>query len=166
MSKLHNMRGIEIPKFRAASSGPKTLDEIFGPDGFSQWIGAHRHLLKEHVYEPTELLWHQGEKHTWGYGLNILIAAIKDEVTQADVAPYEITEFPGGMFLVATGDENDSDDLNETINCMMAWIKNSDVFEYGDFPPSGMCNMPNPAGAFDKALGVAQQQIYLPIKQI
>ena len=68
------------------------------------------------------------------------------------------------MFLVATGDEHNNDDLNETINCMMEWIKDSNVFEYGDFPKSGMCNMPNPGGAFDKALGIAQQQIYLPIK--
>jgi hypothetical protein len=47
---------------------------------------------------------------------------------------------------------------------MMQWIKNSDVFEYGDFPKSGMSNMPNPGGAIDKALGIAQQQIYLPLK--
>ena len=95
---------------------------------------------------------------------NILIRPIKDTVTEADVAPYEITEFPGGIFLVATGDENDNDDLNETVNCMMEWINNSKVFEYGDFPKSGMCNMPNADGAFDKALGIAQQQIYLPLK--
>jgi hypothetical protein len=47
---------------------------------------------------------------------------------------------------------------------MMQWIENSDIFEYGDFPISGMCNMPNPGGAFDKALGIAQQQMYLPLK--
>ena len=47
---------------------------------------------------------------------------------------------------------------------MMNWIKNNPVFEYGDFPKSGMCNMPNPDGIFDKSLGIAQQQIYLPLK--
>lgn len=47
---------------------------------------------------------------------------------------------------------------------MMTWIENNDVFEYGDFPKSGMCNMPNADGAFDKALGIAQQQIFLPLK--
>ena len=73
-------------------------------------------------------------------------------------------EFPGGMFLVATGDESDSADLEETVSGMFAWIEDSDVFEYGDFPISGMCNMPNPDGAIDKALGIAQQQIFLPLK--
>ena len=94
MSKLQNMRGIEIPKFRAVSSGAKTFDELFGENGFCKWI----------------------------------------------------------------------DDLNEAVSCMTDWIKNSGVFEYGDFPKSGMCNMPNVNGAFDAALGIAQQQIFLPIK--
>jgi hypothetical protein len=164
MSKLNNMRGIEIHKFRAVSSGLKTLNELFGDNGFQIWADQHRHLLTEHMYEPTAFLWHEDENITWDNGSNIFILAINDNVTEADVAPYEIIEFPGGIFLVATGDENDNADLEETISCMMAWIKDSDVFEYGDFPKSGMCNMPNPDGAFDKALGIAQQQIYQPLK--
>ena len=164
MSKLQNMRGIEIQPFRAVSSGAKTLEELFGENGFTQWEQTHRHLLKDHPYEPTAFLWHEDAHITWDSGRNIFILAIKDDVTAADVAPYEIFDFPGGMFLVATGDEKDNDDLNETINCMMTWIQNSDVFEYGDFPKSGMCNMPNPDGVFDKVLGIAQQQIYLPLK--
>lgn len=164
MSVLHNMRGIELKKFRAVSSGPKTFDELFGKGGYNEWLEAHRHLVAEHIYEPTDFLWHEGEKETWGRGQNIFISAIKDNVTESDVYPYEIIDFPGGIFLVATGDENNNDDLNETVNSMMMWIENSDVFEYGDFPKSGMCNMPNPGGAFDNALGIAQQQIYLPLK--
>ena len=89
-----------------------------------------------------------------------------DDVTEADTAPYKIIEFAGGMFLVATGDEKDGDDLNETVSCMMKWIEDSDIFEYGDFPKSGMCHMPNGGGAIDKALGIAQQEIFLPIKFI
>ena len=164
MSRLKNMRGIEIKKFRAVSSGLKTMSQLFGKDGFAEWLEAHRHLTKEHAYEPTDFLWHEGDKETWGHGQNIFISAIKDEVTETDVFPYEIMEFPGGLYLVATGDERNNEDLNETVNCMMTWIKNNEIFEYGDFPKSGMCNMPNPGGAFDTALGIAQQQIYLPLK--
>lgn len=65
------MRGIEIQKFRAVSSGLKTLEELFGKNGFAVWVDQHHH---------------------------------------------------------------------------------------------GRCNMPNPDGAFDKALSIAQQQIYLPLK--
>lgn len=108
MSKLNNMRVIEIPKFRAISSGIKTLEELFGEgDSFSVWVNHHRQLLKDHIYEPQDFLWHENDdinRSTW-------ILAVKDEVTEADTAPYEIIEFPGGMFLVATGDENDDDDF-------------------------------------------------------
>jgi len=164
MSKLHNMRGIEIQKFRAVSSGLKTLNELFGESGFMLWVDKHRHLFKEHMYEPTDFLWHEDEVITWENGRNVFILAIKDGVTETDVAPYEIIDFPGGIYLVATGDESSNDDLEETISCMKTWIESSEIFEYGDFPKSGMCNMPNPDGAFDKAFGIAQQQIYLPLK--
>ena len=159
MSKLKNMRLVEIPRFRAVSSGARTLGEIFGGEGsFSSW--AHSHLLEKHIFEPLDFLWHEDrdiDRSVW-------ILAVRDEVTEEDTAPYEIVEFPGGMFLVATGDENDSADLEETVSGMFDWINSSGVFEYGDFPISGMCNMPNPDGAIDKALGIAQQQIFLPLK--
>ena len=47
---------------------------------------------------------------------------------------------------------------------MFKWIEDSDVFDYGDFPESGTCNMPNPDGMADRALNIAQQQIFLPLK--
>lgn len=162
MSKLQNMRCIEIPHFRAVSSGPKTLGEIFdSPNGFQAWTDSHKTLLKASLYEPNDFLWHEN----CDINQSVWILPVKDEVTAADTAPYEIIDFPGGVFLVGTGDESDPDDLNETVNCMMQWIENSQVFQYGDFPKSGMCNMPNPDGLADKALGVSQQQIFLPLKK-
>ncbi|MDR1598327.1 MAG: hypothetical protein LBS11_00365 [Oscillospiraceae bacterium] len=162
MSKLKNMRAIEIPRFRAVSSGVRPLDELFSREAgsFDSWVNAHRGLIRTHIYEPQDFLWHgDGGLNT---GKSTWIVAVNDGVTEADTAPYDIVEFPGGMFLVATGDEKDNDDLEETIGCMLAWIDSSDVFERGDLP--GMCNMPNPGGAIDAALGIAQQQIYWPLK--
>lgn len=160
MSKLNNMRVIEIPKFRAVSSGPRALDEIFGTDGFAEWCSAHPQLFPKTLYEPTDLLWHEN----CDIDQTVLICAIRDEVTKADVSPWQIVEFPGGMYLVATADETDPDDVNETVSGMYRWIDASDVFQRGDFPASGMCNMPNANGVIDKAHGIAQQQIFLPIK--
>jgi hypothetical protein len=161
MSKLHNMRAIEIPAFRAVSSGENTLSGLFGPgDSFSAWVDSHKSLFKRHIFEPQDFLWHEDQD----IDRSVWILAINDGVTASDTAPYEIIEFPGGMFLVATADESDGDDLEETVGGMFAWINGSEVFEYGDFPKSGMCNMPNPDGAIDKALGIAQQQIFLPLK--
>lgn len=161
MSKLKNMRAVEIPKFRAVSSGAQTLRELFdGEGGFQSWVKAHDSLFKKHIFEPLDFVWHENRD----VDQSVWILAVQDDVTEADTAPYEIIEFPGGMFLVATGDESDNADLEETVSGMFAWINGSDVFEYGDFPVSGICNMPNPDGAIDKALGIAQQQIFLPLK--
>lgn len=141
--------------------GVQTLEELFGSESsFLAWVKSHDSLLKKHILEPLDFVWHEDRdvnKSVW-------VLAVKDDVTEKDTAPYEMIEFPGGMFLVATGDENDSADLEETVSGMFAWINDSDVFEYGDFPISGMSNMPNPDGAIDKALGIAQQQIFLPLK--
>ena len=163
-SKLQNMRGIEIPKFRAVSSGLKTFDEVFGDDGFSSWLDANDHLILKHITDEPGFFWHEGDKC-------ILIRAVKDNVIENYVAPYEIYEFPGGLYLVATGDENDTDDLNETIECMMEWINSHDIFEHGTLSEicamcnlPAMCNMPNVGGVFDSVLGIAQQQIFIPLK--
>ena len=139
MSKLQNMRLVEIPKFRAVSSGVRTLDEIFSQEnGFDAWVNAHRNLIKEHIFEPQDFLWHEDDD----IQRSVWIVAVKDGVTESDTVPYDIVEFPGGMFLVATCDELDNDDLNETVLEMRKWIDRNEVFEYGDLP--GMCNMPNP----------------------
>ena len=161
MSKLQNMRVVEIPKFRAVSSGPSTLSELFGAQGrFSAWLQSHGDLLKTHVFEPQDFLWHENQN----VDTSVWIAAVKDDVIDEDVRPYALTTFPGGIFLVATCDESDPDDMEETVGCMRRWIANSGVFEYGGFPESGMCNMPNPDGRADSALGISQQQIFLPLR--
>lgn len=160
MSKLQNMRAIEIPKFRAVSSGPDTLDNLFAENGFFSWLESHAQIIKRQIFDSADFMWHEDNDIT----KTVWIWAVNDDVTQADTAPYEIMEFPGGMFLVATADEKDNADLNETVNCMVNWINSSKVFTMGDYPVSGMCNMPNANGAIDNALGITQQQIFLPLK--
>jgi len=160
MTKLQNMRVIEIPAFRAVSSGPDTFANIFGGDGFNQWLGAHGHLLRDLIYAHPDFMWHEeddGDRTVW-------IWAIKDDVTEADTAPYKIIEFEGGMYLVATADEDDPKDLNDTIKGMVKWIEKSKVFGPGHRPGHyGMCHMTG-CGAVQKALGFAQQEIFLPVK--
>ena len=63
MSKLNNMRGIEIPKFRAVSSGLKTFDELFGDGGFCEWIDVkNKHFIQEQITDEAGFLWHEGDK--------------------------------------------------------------------------------------------------------
>jgi len=160
MTKLQNMRVIEIPAFRAVSSGPDTFANIFGKGGFDQWIGAHGHFLRDHFYAHPDFMWHEEDnidKSVW-------IWAIQDGVTKEDCAPYEIITFEGGIYLVATGNEDDPRDLGRTYKGMMKWIKKSKVFESDHRPGHyGMCHMTG-CGAIQQALGFAQQEIFLPVK--
>ena len=160
MTKLQNMRVIEIPPFRAVSSGPDTFANIFGEGGFDKWLGSHGHLFKDILYAHPDFMWHEeddSDKTVW-------IWAVKDDVTEEETAPYGIIEFEGGMYLVATGNEDDSKDLGRTYKGMMKWIKKSKAFASGHRPGRyGMCHMTG-CGAIQQALGFAQQEIFLPLK--
>ena len=165
MTKLQNMRVIEIPPFRAVSSGQHTFDELFGAGGFGQWIGERQHLCRDLLYAAPDFMWHEEgnvDKTVW-------IWAVKDGVTPEDCAPYEIITFEGGIWLVATGEdetvENPSKDLRETVTGMLKWIEKSGVFERDERPGHrGMCHTVG-CGAVEKALGFPQQEVFLPVKR-
>jgi len=161
-TKLQGVRVIEIPPFRAVSSGQRTWDELFGEgSSFDQWIGAHQQLIKNVApYDAADFLLHEEDD----INQSVWIWAVKDGVTEADVAPYELIEYEGGMFAVATADENDEKDLNKVVSGMLEWIKKSGVFERDERPGHrGMGHMVG-CGAIQKALGIAQQEIFLPVK--
>ena len=159
MSKLNGVRVVEMPKFRAVTSGSDTFDSIFGEGGFGQWLETHQQLFKESLFgHAYDFMWHEEPgKATW-------IWAVKDEVTEADTAPYGIIEYDGGIFVAATADETNNDDLNEVVGGMVNWINNSGVFEQDERPGHrGMghcigCNVAN------KAMGITQQEMFLPVK--
>ena len=154
--KLNGLRIIEIPDFRAVSSGSQPFDKLFGEGEFDKWMNANDHLRRDCFYADADFMWHEQDGYaTW-------IWAVKDNVTAADCAPYELIEFKGGMYAVATADENDGADLSEVYNGMTKWIENSGVFEMDGPPRYGMGHMVGVG--LTKALGWAQQEIFLPIK--
>ena len=55
MSKLNNIRIIEIPAFKAVSSGLATFDELFHKDGFGNWIDANNKIQKNMIYAQLKL---------------------------------------------------------------------------------------------------------------
>ena len=164
MTKLQNMRVIEIPPFRAVSSGPDTFANLFGEGGFGQWMEAHKHLVKDLLYAAPDFMWHEEDD----VDQTVWIFAIRDGVTPEDCAPYALITFEGGIWLVATGEdetvENPSKDLRKTVAGMFKWIEKSKAFERDERPGHrGMCHMVG-CGAVEKALGFPQQEVFLPIK--
>ena len=157
--KLGGMRIIEMPGFRAVSSGQCTHEEMFGENGFDQWMGEHMNFVKTSVYgHAYDFMWPEDEEHS------VWIWAVRDWVTEEDVAPYGLIEYEGGMFVVATMDENDAKDRLAVTRLMCRWIKKSDVFELDERPGRrGMGHMVG-CGAIQRALGIAQQEVFLPVK--
>ncbi|MDR0300977.1 MAG: hypothetical protein LBI04_01535 [Treponema sp.] len=156
MGKLNGLRIIEIPDFRAVSSGSQPFDKLFADDGFDKWMTKNKHLWRDCFYADHDFMWHEKEEEaTW-------IWAVKDNVTAAECTPYELIDFKGGMYAVATADENDNEDLNAVVGDMQKWIADSSIFEMDVPPRYGMGHM---VGVdLTKALGWAQQEIFLPIK--
>ena len=57
MSKLQNMRLIEISSFCAVSSGLKSFDEIFGKNGFCNFVDVdNSHIIKTQIFDEAGFL--------------------------------------------------------------------------------------------------------------
>ena len=87
MSKLQNMRLVEIHRFRAVSSGIRPLEEIFFVENsFSQWVDAHSQLMKKHIFEPQD-----------SFGLGMMLAL--GNVVVRDIGYLYAVVTTGWMYL-------------------------------------------------------------------
>jgi hypothetical protein len=156
MGKLNGLRIIEIPNFRAVSSGSQPFDKIFGDNGFDNWMKTKRHLVRDTFYANPDFMWHEQDGYaTW-------IWAVKDNVIAADCEPFDLIEFKGGIYAVATADEKDNADISDVYSSLTKWIEKSGVFELDVPPRYGMGHMVGIG--LTKALGLEQQELFIPIK--
>lgn len=158
MSKLDGVRIFEIPKFKAISSGFDTHDNVFGK--FQSCLKRFKsdNMIKNvPPYDAPDLAMFEGDQVNWFW-------AVEDWVTQADIAPYELTEFEGGIYVVGVADEHEPSDCGEVYNHILKWIENNGKFELDDRPGHRvMCHRIG-CGNIEKALGMAQQEIFVPVK--
>lgn len=126
MSKyLSNLRVIELPDFRAVSSGccahEEALNKLFG------FLDNYHQCLKKSLYTGDIFMWHEDGNTIW-------MGPMEDWVTEADLPFFEITEFEGGLYVVSTANEDDPKDREGVGRNMCEWIEESGVFEM-DFRP-------------------------------
>ncbi len=158
--KLGGVRIFKIPKFKAMCSGFDTGENVFGKFGpFQRGLQE----LKPNVikfsppYDAPDLAMFEGDKVNWFW-------AVEDWVTEADVVPYHLTEFEGGIYAVGVADENEPADCGEVYNHIVKWINHNGSFELDDHPGHRvMCHRIG-CDEIQKALGMAQQEIFVPIK--
>lgn len=157
IKKAPEVRVIEIPKFRAVTSGHRTFEDIFSENGFGKWQEAHRHLIRNLLYASPDFMWGEDGKTVWDW-------AIYDWVTEENTAPYHIREVEGGLYAAAISVDGDDDINGRVYQGIKNWIETSG-FESDERPGhQTLCHMPNPTDEIKKGLGYHQLDIFVPIK--
>jgi len=156
-----NVMVINMPKFRAISSGWQMEDDLYnGEDCFYGWIIKRKHLHKEAFLGSTEFfIDSQMDVHGAANGL---LFAVHDDVTASDAAPYEIMDIKGGLYAALwcpAGNLELEDMMYPTI---MKWVENS-KFEHDTDRPL-LAQIIFPGSEAEEALGYSQFQRYIPIK--
>ena len=156
MKKAPEVRIIQINPFRAFSSGLDTIDNVMGT--FQQWQEEHNHLVKKLIYGAPDFLWFEEDMRA------VWIWAVEDWVTEADVEPYEIIGFKGGMYAAAMSVDGDDDINGRVYEGIKKWLETSG-FELDERTGHRtLCHMVNPTDEIKHALGYHQLDIYVPIK--
>ena len=143
---MEAVRIYNMPACRMASSGRG----MFGDgvlEAFEEWFSAQPRDMF-----PKDFLWFDGNGFVWYY--------MCDERTQIPER-YEVVDFPGGLYAVATGKDNDG----ESHKAVMAAIDDFLSVRAFERDPerAELGNIVTPPEAAS-ALGYEQMDYYIPIR--
>ena len=115
--KVPDIMIVKIPPFRAVTSGRLSFEELFG-GGFGPWQEAHNHLFRPVLFDAPDFLCGTGDKAEWFW-------AVKDDVTQADTAPWEIVQCPGGLYAAAVSIDGDGESHDHVRRKTEKWLEDT-----------------------------------------
>lgn len=160
--KIPDVMVVRVPAFRAITSGEHTWEEIFKHGGYMFQLWQHYDSFKPVIFDCLDFTLvksdHSGE----------MICAIKDDVSEADVSPLKMIDFPGGLYAMAVSIDEDDESIQKVQDKICQWIERTN-FEL-DKNRSFMFNMPylDEENVYqqdiEKGLGYRQMQRYVPIK--
>lgn len=152
-NKVPDIMIVRIPKFRAVTSGAMPYDDIFGR--FQLWQEAHNDFYKPIIFDAPDFLFENNGNLEW-------IWRIKDEITEADTAPYQIIEHPGGLYASAVSIDGDDESGNKVLQKIQKWIERTNFII--DDSRATSVNMIYTDEEIRKGLGYHQLNFYAPIK--
>lgn len=144
---------VRIPRFRAVTSGAMSYEDIFGK--FQLWQEAHNDFYQPIIFDAPDFLYENNGNPEW-------IWRIKDKITAADVAPYEIIEHPGGLYAVAVSIDGDDESGNNVLQKIEKWIEKTNFMI--DNSRATSVHMIYTDDEIRKGLGYQQLNFYAPIK--
>lgn len=153
-NKVPDIMIVRIPGFRAVTSGLVTFEELFGGD-FEPWQEAHNHLFKPVIFDAADFLCEKDGKVEW-------IWALKDEVTGDDTAPYDVIEYPGGLYAVAVSMDGDGESHDKVRSKTEKWLEKTNFVMDRDRGMMG--HMIYVDDEIKEGLGYHQMNLYAPIK--
>jgi len=160
--KVPDVMVVRVPAFRALTSGEHAWEDIFKPGGYMFQLWQHYDSFKTVIFDCLDFT--LVKSVTGGE----MICAVKDDVSEADVSPLQIIDFPGGLYAMAVSIDEDDESIQKVQDKICQWIESTN-FEL-DESRSFMFNMPylDEENIYqkdiEKGLGYRQMQRYLPIK--
>ena len=152
-NKVPDIMIVRIPKFKAITSGAMPYDEIFGK--FQLWQEAHNDFFQPIIFDAPDFLSENNGNLEW-------LWRIKDEITQADTAPYEIIEHPGGLYAAAVSIDGDDESGSKVLQKIEKWIEKTNFVI--DESRTTSVHMIYTDDEIRKGLGYNQMNFYAPIK--
>ena len=161
--KVPDIMVIRIPSFKALTCGVQPWGEMFKDGGYMYQLWQYCHLYKNVIFDCFDFLLLQNDKAEW-------ICAVKDGVNDADVGPFKLIDFPGGLYAMAVSIDEDDESIHKVEEKVRRWIESTN-FEL-DKDRNIMFNMPYlyeegrdiAYKDIEKGLGYKQMQRYVPIK--
>ncbi|MBB2182196.1 MerR family transcriptional regulator [Lachnospiraceae bacterium MD1] len=161
--KIPDIMVVRIPGFKAVTTGIQSWDDMFKEGGYMNQLWQKCHLYKNIIFDCFDFLLYRDENAEW-------ICAVNDDVTDADVSPLKLIDFPGGLFAMAVSIDEDDESIQKVEEKVRRWIENTN-FEF-DISNNVMFNMPYlyedgrdiAYKDIEKGLGYKQMQRYFPIK--
>ncbi len=157
-----NIRIVEIPKMKAAYSGPLTDGETFSR--FNSWFSKLHASLKHELF-PRDFMWYNEQKgaQEWFY-------ALPYDCNENQVDGFEIVDLPAGLFAVASCLDADIDKAADWLNTRQAiidWVTQSDrfcLYENAEGKPERypMFHITSPGYMIPD--GISIENLYVPIQ--
>ena len=151
--KVPDIMIVRIPSFRAVTSGTIPFEEIFGE--FQQWQEAHNNLFQPVIFDAPDFLCEFNGSPQW-------LWRVKDEVAKNDTAPYDIVEFPGGLYALAVSIDGDDESGSKVMEKIGRWIEKTN-FVIDDSRATAV-HIIYGDEEIKKGLGYDQMNFYAPIK--
>jgi len=116
---MENIRVIELPKMKMVSSGELEIgDDIFTK--FDKWLSRYDEVRVPKLFSYDFMYYNSASgKFTWLY-------AVYDDIKEC---PYDIVDFEGGIYAVATSIDEDEESGNDTYVMINDWVSKSEKFD-------------------------------------